>query len=765
MGIEVLQGGRKPYSAVSLKARMALMHGFRASVIALTLLGLATHAVAAQEDLLNKPSLNENSTNQPLLLQADELVTDQKENRIIAKGHVEVYYKNYALQADRLIYDRRAKTLNAVGNVRIKEPDGALINADRISLTEDFRDGFIRSFQAVTRDDARIAAANAYRKDGNTTVFEKGRYTPCKPCADNPDAAPLWSIRANKITHKKDEKNVYFEDAAFEMFGLPVIWMPYFYYPDPTVKRRSGFLAPKLTMSDDLGFTFALPYFYALSPSADLTVTPEVTTNAGYLLQFDWRQRLASGSYNLKLAGVFDDDPDDTTRSDNNFRGSIQSAGEFELGSFWKWGWDATAESDDTFRRFYKLDDVYATDRVSTVYIIGQSERNYFSANVYHFGGLTAEDNDQSNSLVHPSIDYNYVFADPVLGGELSYDANALSMSRDNGGDVSHIVNEVKWRRTLTDSLGQQFTPFASARGDAYKTTSFTDLEGDHHDATTVLRGSAMAGLEYRYPFVKHTPNATHIVEPIAQIIARPEIKDQGEVPNEDALSLVFDDTLLFDTDKFSGYDRIETGTRVNYGMQYRIDTNSGLNARLAVGQSRQIAGANPFSADTGLETQQSDYVAGVYVDILRNLQLVSQLRFDDEDGSVKRQDLSVSGHYGPVQGSINYVRASEQPTLGLLDREELTGALALKLAENWTLFGDARYDIDREDIIRNSIGLKYTDECFMLSVSYLETNITDGEIKPDHTVIVKYDLLQLGNPSSRTDSIGAFSAKSSEEQ
>ncbi len=765
MGIEVLQGGRKPYSAVSLKARMALMHGFRASAIALTLLGLATPAVAAKEDLLTKPALNENSTNQPLLLQADQLVTDQKEDRIIAKGHVEVYYKNYVLQADELIYDRRAKTLNAVGNVRIKEPDGALINADRISLSEDFRDGFIRSFQAVTRDDARIAAANAYRKDGNTTVFVKGRYTPCKPCADNPDAAPLWSIRAGKITHKKDEKNLYFEDAAFEMFGIPVVWMPYFYYPDPTVKRRSGFLAPKMTLSDDLGYTFALPYYYSLSSSADLTVTPEVTTKAGYLLQMDWRQRLATGSYNVKLAGVFDDDPQDSTRDENYFRGSVQSAGEFELGSFWKWGWDATAESDDTFRRFYKLDDVYATDRVSTVYIIGQSERNYFSANVYHFGGLTYEDDDQANSLVHPSIDYNYIFADPVLGGELSYDANALSMSRDHGGDVSHIINEVKWRRTLTDSLGQQFTPFASARGDAYKTTSFTDLEGDPHDSTTVLRGSAMAGLEYRYPFVKHTPNATHIVEPIAQIIARPELKDQGEVPNEDALSLVFDDTLLFDTDKFSGYDRIETGTRVNYGMQYRIDTDSGLNARLAVGQSRQIAGANPFSADSGLETKQSDYVAGVYVDILRNLQLVSQLRFDENDGSVKRQDLSVSGHYGPVQASVNYVNADAQPSLLLPDREEVTGALALKLAENWTLFGDARYDLDREDIIRNSIGLKYTDECFMLSVSYLETNITDGEIKPDHTVIVKYDLLQLGNPASRTDSIGAFSAKSSEEQ
>ncbi len=246
-----------------------------------------------------------------MLLQADELVADKENDRIIAKGNVEVYYKNYALLADELTYDQRANTLNAVGNVRIKEPDGALINADRITLTDDFRDGFIRSFSAVTKDEARIAAASAYRKDGNTTVFERGVFTPCKQCADNPDAPPIWRIKANKITHKKDEGNIYFEDGTLEMFGLPVIWIPYFYYPDPTVKRRSGFLTPEFGHSQDLGFTAGIPYYYSFSPSSDLTVTPIVTTEAGFLLKADWRQRLATGSYRVDAAGVFDDNSDD----------------------------------------------------------------------------------------------------------------------------------------------------------------------------------------------------------------------------------------------------------------------------------------------------------------------------------------------------------------------------------------------------------------------------------------------------------------------
>ena len=713
----------------------------------------------AKEDLL-KSQINKNATNQPLLLQADELVYDKKNDRIIAKGNVEVYYKNYALNADNLTYDQKGNTLDAVGNVRIKEPDGAVVNADRITLTDDFRDGFIRSFRAVTKDEARIAANNAYRKDGNTTVFKEGVFTPCKQCETDPDAPPIWRIKASKITHKKDEGNVYFEDGVFEVFGVPLVWVPYFYYPDPTVKRRSGFLTPEYSHSNDLGFSAGVPYYYSLSPSADLTVTPILTTEAGFLLKADWRQRLSNGSYRVSAAGVFDDDPDNATREGTEFRGSIETKGEFDLGSFWKWGWDATLESDDTFRRFYKIDDAFATDRISTVYLVGQSERNYFSANIYHFGGLTADDNNDTDSIVHPAVDYNYIFADPVMGGELSYDMSLLSLSREDGGDVNRIVNQLKWRRQFTDPMGQIVTPFMQARADLYKTTSFTDPETEESfDNTTAFRGSAVAGVEYRYPFVKHTPSATHIVEPIGQIIARPDIKDQGNIPNEDARSLVFDDTLLFDIDKFSGFDRLETGTRANVGVQYSIDTANGWNARLVAGQSYQIAGENPFGEDSGLSETESDYVAGLYLDLSRNLQFISQVRLDQDDLSVKRQDFQLTGSYGPFLASVNYVNAQAQPALNFdEDREEFAAAAAIKLAENWTLFGDVRFDLDADQVVRNAIGLKYSDECFMLSVSYIETNIEDGEIQPDQTVLVRYNLLTLGGSDSRTDSIGSFS-------
>lgn len=765
-----LQRCRPGLAAICTISRRLGRYRRAASLLALAALAVlplagAAPALAQKGDLL-KPTVGKNETNQPLLLQADELVYDRENDRIIAKGNVEVYYNNYALLADELTYDQRANTLNAIGNVRLKDPDGAVINGDRITLTDDFRDGFIRSFRGVTKDEARIAASNAYRKDGNTTVFERGVFTPCKACEDDPDAPPIWRVKARKVIHKKDEGNVYFEDGVFEMFGVPLIWLPYFYYPDPTVKRRSGFLAPELGHSGDLGFAVGLPYHHVISPSADLTITPVVTTEAGFLLKGDWRQRLATGSYLISAAGVYDDDPDNITREGTEFRGSIVTKGEFDLGSWWKWGWDATVESDDTFRRFYKLDSIYATDRISQIYIVGQSDRNYFSGNLYHFGGLTTEDNDNNNkadSIAYPSIDYNYIYGDPVAGGELSFDTNVLNLSREDGGDVSRLINQAGWRRQFSDPLGQIITPFMQARADLYRTTSFFDevFDDEPQDSTTAFRGSAVAGLEYRYPFVNYSESATHVIEPIAQVIVRPDIEDQGEIPNEDARSLVFDDTLLFDIDKFSGYDRIETGTRANVGAQYSINTGQGWNARIVAGQSYQVAGVNSFGDDTGLSEASSDYVAGAYLDLSNNLQLVSQVRLGEDDLEVKRHDLQFTGSYGPLVATANYVSAKAQPALGFdEDREEVAGLAAIKLAAHWTLFGDIRYDIDADEVVRNGIGLKYSDECFVLSVSYIETNVEDGEIQPDQTVLIRYNLLTQGDSQSRTDTIGTFSSE-----
>ncbi len=708
-----------------------------------------THQAKAQDSLLQKlPQVDDKS---PLHLQADEVTYDNKNNRVSAAGNVEIYYNDYTLLADKVIYDQRKNTLSAEGNVRIKEPSGSVVSSDKITLTDDFREGFIRSLKIVTKDDIKIAAESAERIDENTTIFKKGSFTPCKTCKDKKE--PLWKIKAYKIIHKKDEKNIYYEGASLELLGVPVAYLPYFSHPDPSVKRRSGFLVPKVSQSNELGFTTELPYFYNIAPNKDLTFSPRFTSEQGVLWKGEWRHRVKNGAYNIKLAGIDETNPDADTTGDG-FRGSIETKGAFKISSWWNWGWDVTAETDETFRRVYELDNRVVTNRVSKVYLIGKSERNWFEANLYHFGALTSFDGSNAEAFVHPVIDYNYIFGSPILGGELSFDANVLSLSREDGADSNRLVTQLKWRRTIIDSLGQVYTPFMQARGDLYRATNVQDLiTNEVGDDDYIARGQATAGLTYSFPFVSRTGSASHIIKPTAQIIARPDIVgDQNDVSNEDARSLVFDDTILFDTDKFSGYDRIETGVRANFGLEYTMQMYSGGYAKAVVGQSYQIAGENSFEEGTGLSKDKSDYVAGLYLEPSSNLTLISQARFDEDTLDVKRTDIYMRAGYGPVNTSINYANIDNEENLGILeDREEVLASGSIQISDYWSIYGSLRYNLVSEEFIEDSLGLKYADECFVLSVTYNESFIEDQDIDSDRSVLVRFELKHLGGTDFKT--------------
>jgi LPS-assembly protein len=730
-------------------------------------------AQTSLEQIIQPPKVG---SSEPMLLQADELVYDNDNARVTAKGNVEIYYGNYTLLADRIVYDRNSNTLAAEGNVSIKDPDGAVITSDQITLTDDFRDGFIDALKLVTKDDTRIVASSAQRQAGNVTVFEKAWFTPCKVCEENPSKPPTWRIRAGKITHKRDQATISFKNVVFDFLGVPVLWTPYFQMADPTVKRKSGFLMPSYSHSGELGSTVQIPYYFALSDHYDFTFAPMITEKAGTLLLGDWRQRLSSGAYRVELAGVWNDGTFDSP-TDGDFRGSIKTAGKFALDPYYSWGWDIIAESDETFRRFYNLDSRLKTDRVSQIYLEGLHDRNYLSTRFYNTQSLLFTDEPFSDATVFPIVDYDYIVNKPIIGGELSFTSNAMVFHNQEGVDSNRMIVEANWRRQMIDGIGQVYTPFAQLRGDVYGVAGVDNgLNGSedfaknkNEDSGAILRGNAIAGMEYRYPFIASTGNITHVVEPIGQIIARPSsVGDQQEIPNEDALSLVFDDTILFDIDKFSGYDRIETGTRANVGVRYTAQFASGAYGRAVFGESYQLAGENEFDTafykNAGLATDTSDYVGGLYIQANTYLGFSAQSRFNQETFDIQRTDLASWGRYGPVSIKVNYADVIGEPGLAQGEsREEIVTAGALAITDVWSLLGNLRYDLATEQTIQDGLGLRYQDDCFLMDVTYQRSFIRDQDIQPDERFLVNLTLKYLGSYSIATAAADPFGASGSD--
>ena len=204
-----------------------------------------------------------------MLVQAAEMNYDYNNNRIAAVGSVRIHWNGSTLEADKVIYDQKTKRLHAEGNVRLTDSDGKITYANLLDLSDDYRDGFVDSLRLDTADSTRMAATRADRTNGDVTIFQNGVYTACAACKDNPRKPPLWQVKGARIIHNQTEKMLYFENASLEFFGQPIAYLPYFSTPDPTVKRKSGFLTPNSMSNTFTGFGVEMPYYFALAPDYD----------------------------------------------------------------------------------------------------------------------------------------------------------------------------------------------------------------------------------------------------------------------------------------------------------------------------------------------------------------------------------------------------------------------------------------------------------------------------------------------------------------
>jgi len=742
-----------------------------------------------------------------MLVKANEINYDTANNLVAAVGNVQIYYNGATIEADRVVYDQKTKRLRAEGNARLTEADGKVTFGEIIDFTDDYRDGFVDSLRLETVDDTRLAAARANRSEGNFTVFESGVYTACEACKDDPKKPPLWQVKAARIIHNQTERMVYFEDARLEFFGVPVGYFPYLATPDPTVKRKTGVLMPIFSTSTVYGFALETPYYFALAPNYDLTVSPRFTTSQGVLLQGEFRHRLEDGTYTIRAAGIWQLDKNYFIDSNNpgfrDFRGDIESTGKFNLSSNWSWGWDAIAVTDATFLSDYKIQSLQArnldpfgaalTEGVTQLWLAGRGERSYFEARGMHFNGFSTADVQGQLPNVLPVIDYSRTFDQRVLGGEVAIKANLTSLTRDlasfdaisnsavlNGlcttatadpavkipancllrgvpGTYTRFTTEASWRRQFIDAFGQVFTPFASLRVDAAQASIGNQVGVSNYiqtGTTDELRVMPTVGLEYRYPFIGVQAWGTQTIEPIAQLILRPNEPNIGRLPNEDAQSLVFDDSNLFKVDKFSGYDRVEGGGRANTGIQYTAQFNRGGYVSALFGQSYQLFGTNSFAVgdatntglDSGLDTARSDYVARVTYQPNRIYSFTSRFRFDSNDFTLKRLEVEGTATFDRWRLTMMYGDYAAQPELGFLNRRE--GVLAItayKINPNWVVSTGLRYDIQAGKFDQTRIGLGYIDDCYMLSVNYIGDFTNNGNFTANNTVMLQMSLRTIG--------------------
>jgi LPS-assembly protein len=707
---------------------------------------------------------------------ADQIVFDERTGDAIATGDVVLTYGDYILIGRKVTYNRNTDTMRAEGEIRMREPGGNILEADILQLQNRFRDGFAEHLRLLLTNEAIVTANYAKRRDGYLTVYERTTYTRCRSCVTD-DGTPAWQLVASESVHDEREGIIEHKNARLEVLGLPVFYWPYLSHPDPTVKRKSGLLIPRFSHSTVFGYGYEQPYFWNIAPNADLTLLPKFTTEQGPLLEAEFRHRLANGQYSIKGVGVYQFNPDDLPSPGNErWRGWVRTKGKFDINKRWSWGWDGTVVSDDTFGREYDFDE--RTEIVNYIYLDGIHDRNYATVRAYNFQGLLQTDKQDTFPTAAPYFRHDYTFDVPVLGGELglstdvysifrkdafvAYDTNPQTIDVVQGTRQLRATTQLHWRKEIVTDPGVIITPFGRLRGDLLLSNGVPEQEVDNPDASPAFgevtdgRILPSGGVDIRMPLLKVDGMGTHVLTPIAQIISSRGEGDTSQWGNEDAISLNYATSNLFLENRFTGNDRYEGGTRVNAGFLYTLGFENGGSFNASFGQSYHIAGQNSFVTGSGLDETVSDLVAAVWLQPDEYYRLSYQARFDQENLSIREQDIGISATFSRLKTALNYVKVDKAVAYGRPDDlQQIWGSAEFNLGRGVSVFGGGRYDIDDDKFIDRYVGVGFNCDCAKVRFRYKEEFLTDRDLVRDRSFLLDVELVTLGSTSFGTSVSG----------
>jgi LPS-assembly protein len=688
------------------------------------------------------------STQGPFLLSADRVIYDQNLETVTAEGNVEISDDERTLKADRISYSIRQGIVRASGNISLMEPSGNVVFAEHMELEESLRTGFVQGIRVLLEENVRFAANSGQRFADGRTELDKAVYSPCKLCPDHLERAPLWQIKAVRVIHDAERKVVQYKDATLELYGVPILYTPYLEHPDPTVKRRSGFLAPRFGSSSELGFKAEIPYFFNLAPNRDLTVAPLVTSKEGVVLQAEYRALTERGQFEVAGSGTYVDKRSDTNRrlDEKEFRGHLAATGRFDIDETWRWGFDANRATDDTYLRRYDFSS--ADTLTSDLYVEGIRDRGYASASAFAFQGLRVEDDDGTAPLVAPLLDYEYLSEPSRLGNRYGLRLSGVSLQRLDGTDTARLSARGTWELPYTSRIGELYTFAAGLSGDLYWLDDVAEggVLGDSLEDGFAARAQPFVSLDWRLPLVRREGSVRQLIEPIVQFVYSPDEARTADLPNEDSISVEFDDTNLFSRNRFPGFDRLETGPRLNYGIKASVYGQSGGYSSLMLGQVQRLDDDDSFDVNSGLFERSSDLVGVLTISPSEVFDLMSRMRLDPDDRDLRRGEIYAT--LGPewLRLTGSYAFFDKDLTADQLDeREEVFLSTRLRLSQYWSLSASGRRDLSSDGgTINAGAGLNYEDECLIFTVAFERDFTRDRDVEPSTNLNVRVVLKHL---------------------
>ena len=651
------------------------------------------------------------SAEQSATIIADEIRSSSSTDIIEAKGNVMILnHDGTKIMSDEVTYEKQKQKLEAKGNIIINDLEGSTYFLDD-ALTLDGLD-YVEGINVKARllDKSRIVSKDIVKKN-NITILTDAEYTPCDENNYLIKNCPGWKLKAKKIYQDTEAKTVHYDHAKIYLFNLPLIYLPYFSHPDPSVNKRSGFLMPTIETDNNLGEKFSIPYFFNIAGNRDVTFTPNIQSQANNFYSINYRELNDFGTINID--GSIDDNEDNKGTKNHIFvDANIDNPyGDLDIA--------IKSSNNDTYLRKNKINQL--TVHESGINFNKSSQNTFLNVITSSYKHLTIQDTNQWE-YIYPKIQYNIDnITTGSLGGKFALKNDFSYQKNLNESYTSLASSQLNWlNRKVDKNAGLLFDNEASVR--------VVSISNDYKDKgdTENIRFFPQISSKISFPMLRSSNNSHETLTPIIMPIIAPynNYTDHKSVTNSN----------LFSSNRASSLTESESGPRVNYGIEWFNTNKNSFDIKVIAGQSLKF---NKESNDSTEEMSDFYITSNLIFD--KNRYFNNSLIIDKDNHDVKTNNanllLSLDKFTLGIDYDYNsgkYFTASEQIRIGSKFEFENNFQFKLNGAKN----------IDTNNNIGYQYGLLYENDCIGVDLNYYRDLTKDRDVAESYgysfTIVLK---------------------------
>ena len=649
------------------------------------------------------------------------LIYSNRKTSLKDKNNNNLFFDNFKFNIIDKVVDVENLQLIDVSNNNYKIDDAMIdLNIGEF-IGKNVKIFFYKEIFGNSENDPRLFG-NSIIHNKNETLVNKGIFTSCK-IKDN-EKCPPWLIKADQVKHNKKNKTIEYKNAWLNVYDFPLVYFPFFYHPDPTVKRQSGFLLPKLSNSSTLGNSIQVPYYKVISDNKDLTFSPKIFFDDDVLLQSEYRQKNKNSELITDQSINFEDD---STKSHffGNFINSTEN-NEFQL--------NIESTSNKNYLKKYEVTSPLIDENMNLNSFISfekDFDNSYFSTSFEVFEDLTKNDSD-SYEYIYP----NYLFNKQIFSntpGRVEFNTSGYQKKYDTNKYDAVIVNDIKYKSLQNISKTGSINNFSFN----LKNLNTDGKNSTNHGNSLKNKFLTSFQIDTKHPMKKETDSYLNYLTPKASLKFSPtetkNIRDEENTVNY---------LGLFNVDRFNDNQMIEGGESLTLGFDYKSKSkinNKGLG--LSIGQVYRISENNDLPIASSLGQTRSDFIGNLNYDYSEKLNINYSFAVDNNFEDTNYDFIETSLSLNKFITSFKFLNTNK----ALGDKSFISNTSKINFNNGHSLNFTTNKNLDKNYTEYYDLIYEYKNDCFAASVEYKKSFYNDVDIVAGENIMFSIKIIPFG--------------------